>query len=40
MTRRKFTSKFQTKVALEAMNEQESLAELAKKFDLYLNQIS
>lgn len=41
MTRRKFTSKFKTKVALEAINEQKSLAaELAEKFDLHLNQKS
>ena len=35
MTRRKFTSKFKTKVALEAIKEQESLAALAEKFDLH-----
>lgn len=40
MTRRKFTSKFKTKVALEAIKEQKSLAELAEKFDLHPNQIS
>ena len=40
MTRRKFTSKFKTKVALEAIKEQESLAALAEKFDLHPNQIS
>lgn len=40
MTRRKFTSKFKTKVALEAIKEQKSLSELAEKFDLHPNQIS
>ena len=40
MTRRKFTSKFKTKVALEAIKEQKSLAELAEKFELHPNQIS
>ena len=40
MTRRKFTSKFKTKVALEAIKEQKSLAEMAEKFDLHPNQIS
>jgi transposase len=40
MTRRKFTSKFKTKVAIEAIKEQKSLAELAEKFDLHPNQIS
>lgn len=40
MTRRKFTSKFKAKVALEAIKDQKSLAELAEKFDLHPNQIS
>ena len=40
MTRRKFTSKFKTKVVLEALKERSSLAELAQKFDLHPNQIS
>lgn len=39
-TRRKFTSKFKTKVALAAIKEQQTLAELAQKFDLHPNQIS
>lgn len=39
-TRRKFTSKFKTKVALAAIKEQDTLAELAQKFDLHPNQIS
>lgn len=32
-TRRKFTSAFKAKVALEAIKNQETLAELGKKFD-------
>lgn len=40
MTRRKFTSKFKTKVALSAIKEQHTLAELSQKFDLHPNQIS
>jgi len=40
MTRRKFTSKFKTKVALEAIKDQKSLAELAEKFNLHPNQVS
>ena len=40
MTRRKYTSKFKTKVAIEAIKEQKSLAELAERFDLHPNQIS
>ena len=33
-TRRKFTSAFKAKVALEAIKNQETLAELGKKFDV------
>jgi transposase-like protein len=33
-TRRKFTSAFKAKVALEAIKNQETLAELSKKFDV------
>jgi len=40
MTRRKFTTKFKTKVVLEALKEQSSLAELAQKYDLHPQQIS
>lgn len=40
MTRRKFTIKFKTKVVLEAIKEQSSLAELAQKYDLHPQQIS
>ena len=39
-TRRKFTSGFKAKVALEAIKERSTLAELAKKFELHQNQIS
>ena len=39
-TRRKFSTKFKSRVALEAVKERESLAELAKRFDLHPNQIS
>jgi len=40
MTRRKFTSKFKTKVVLEAIKERMSSAELAQKFNLTPQQIS
>ena len=33
-TRRKFTSAFKSKVSLEAIKNQETLAELSKKFDV------
>ena len=39
-TRRKFTSEFKAKVALDALKERSSLAELAKKYELHPNQIS
>ncbi|MCX2719868.1 transposase [Lentiprolixibacter aurantiacus] len=40
MTRRKFTPKFKTKVVLEALKEQHSLAELAQKFETHPTHIS
>jgi len=40
MTRRKFTPKFKTKVAIEALKDQSSLTELAQKYDLHPQQIS
>lgn len=40
MTRRKFTSKFKTKVVLEALKERVTLAELAQKYEIHPNQIS
>ena len=40
MTRRKFTSKFKTKVVLEALKERHSLAELAQKYHVHPTQIS
>ncbi len=39
-TRRKFTSEFKTKVAIEAIKERYTLSELAKRFELHPNQIS
>ena len=36
----RFTSKFKTKVVLEALKERSSLAELAQKYDVHPNQIS
>jgi transposase len=40
MTRRKFSVQFKTKVVLECLKERHSLAELAQKYELHLNQIS
>jgi len=40
MKRRKFTSKFKTKVVLEALSERSTVQELAKKHELHSNQIS
>ncbi|WP_086949424.1 transposase [Sphingobacterium sp. JB170] len=39
-SRRKFDSSFKAKVAVEALKEQQTLSELAIKFDLHPNQIS
>lgn len=40
MTRRKFTSKFKTKVVLEALKERHTSKELALKFDISPQQIN
>lgn len=40
MTRKKYTSKFKTKVVLEALKERLSVAELAQKYELAPQQIS
>lgn len=40
MTRRKFTSKFKTKVALAAIKEKETTAQLAQKFEITPQQIN
>jgi len=39
-TRRKFSSQFKAKVAIEALKERESLADLSQRFDVHPNQIS
>jgi len=39
-TRRKFSSKFKTKVVLEALKERSTLQELASKFEIHANQIT
>ncbi len=40
MKRRKYTSKFKTKVVLEALKERHSLAELSQKYQIHPTQIS
>lgn len=40
MSRKKYTSKFKTKVVLEALKEKSSLAELAQKYEIHPQQIS
>ena len=38
-TKRKFSASFKAKVALEALKENDTLAELAKKYDVHPNMI-
>jgi len=38
--RRKFSSKFKAKVALEAIKERQTLSELAERYELHPNQIT
>lgn len=38
--RRKFSSAFKAKVAIEALKERESLAELSQRFEVHANMIS
>ena len=40
MTRRKFTSKFKAKVAIEALKERDSLTVFAQKYELLPQQIT
>jgi transposase len=40
MSKRRFSAKFKTKVVLEALKERESMAELARKHELHVQQIS
>jgi len=39
-SRRKFTTEYKAKVALEAMQERQTLSELCKKYELHPNQIT
>jgi len=39
-TRRKFSAGFKAKVAIEALKERSTLAELSKKHELHVNQIT
>jgi len=40
MTRRKFTSKFKTKVVLEALKERETAQDIAQKFEISPQQVN
>ena len=40
MSRRKYTSKFKTKVVLEALKEKHTLAELAQRYEIHPQQIT
>jgi transposase len=40
MTRKKYTSRFKTKVVLETLKERSSVAEMAQRFDLAPQQIN
>ena len=40
MTRRKFTSKFRTKVVLEALKERETAQDLAQRFEISPQQVN
>ena len=40
MKRRKYTSKFKTKVVLEALSERYTLQELGRRHDIHPNQIA
>ncbi len=40
MTRRKFTSKFKTKVVLEALKERSTTKELAQRFEISVQQVN
>lgn len=39
-SRRRFTAEFKAKVALEAMQERQTLSDLCKKYELHPNQIT
>ena len=40
MTRRKFTSKFKTKVVLEALKERATTKEIAQRFEISVQQVN